>query len=65
MNDFVLRRSGEVLTLCARTERAKAWLSARFPESSTDRVQLKPDQARDIIGLLQFAGFGIEGAELI
>jgi hypothetical protein len=65
MSDFVLRRSGEVLTLCARTEGAKAWLSARFPESSADRVQLKPDQARDIISLLKFAGYSIEGQELI
>jgi len=68
MTDFVLRRAGEVLTLYARTRRAKMRL-ARLPQAksnpSTDRVLLKRDQAREVIDVLKFEGFGIEGQELI
>lgn len=68
MTDFVLRRAGEVLTLCARTTRAKMRL-ARLPQAkdapSADRVLLKRDQARETLDVLTFEGYGIEGRELI
>jgi len=68
MSDFVLRRAGEVLTLCGRTTRAKMRL-ARLPQAkvahSTDRVVLKRDQAKEILDVLKFEGYGIDGEELI
>jgi len=68
MTDFVLRRAGEVLTLCARTTRAKMRL-VRLPQvkdsPSTDRVLLKRDQAREVLDVLKIEGYGIEGQELI
>jgi len=68
MSDFVLRRAGEVLTLCGRTTRAKMRL-ARLPQAkvapSTDRVLLKRDQAKEILDVLKFEGYGIDGEELI
>jgi DNA-binding transcriptional regulator LsrR (DeoR family) len=63
-----IRRAGEVLTACARATRAKMRL-VRLPQAkdspSTDRVLLKRNQTREVLDVLNFEGYGIEGQELI
>jgi len=67
MSDFVVRRAGEILTLCARTERAIKRLARLQAKDAAfaDRVLLKRDQAREVLDVLKFEGYGIEGQELI
>jgi hypothetical protein len=68
MTDFMLRRAGEILTLRARSERARKRL-ARFPQAKgapdADRVLLNASQAREVLDLLRFEGFEVEGKEII
>jgi hypothetical protein len=68
MSDFVLRRSGEMMTLCARSERAKKRL-ARLPQAKgapeVDRVLLNAAQAHEVLDLLRFEGYEVAGKEVI
>jgi hypothetical protein len=65
MTDFALRGHGNVLILCARTERAKKRLErlrqSHNPAPIPDRLVLKRDQARELIDVLKFEGYGVAG----
>jgi hypothetical protein len=67
MADFALHRAGGNLTLCARTERAINRLARLRAKDAAlaDRVLLKRDQAKEVLDVLKFEGFTIEGLELM
>jgi hypothetical protein len=67
--DFTLSSHGEVLTLCARTDRGLTRLM-RLPEAKVtarpvDRILLNREKAREMVSLLKFEGYRIKGDELI
>jgi len=67
--DFTLSSHGELLTLHARTDRGRKRLArvqeAKQPGGSSDRILLKRERAREVVGELKFEGYSLKGEETI
>jgi hypothetical protein len=65
--DFTLSSHGELLTLCARTDRALTRLLPKAKELArpVDRILVNREKAREVVTQLNFEGYRIKGVEVI
>jgi hypothetical protein len=69
MSDFTIHAHGAMLTLRARTERARTRIAALQPPKSSaeaqDRLLVNREPAREIVQHLKFERYSVEGEEVI